>query len=605
MTQWLQAFIGGPWTQLTSGRFSLAPPTLNHDPPTHTMPGDKHTSGGAPSGSGSGSGSGSSSGGSGGTVRPTAPAEATTFTFSSKRSPFIHNSPPGALTFVSPVRKDNDLSRDRQHRRQPGAAPAPSTRSEFSSDWIPLRPLKPVTEVSLPIFSPPKPGRSAMPGLEADANTAVFAARSVPDSHTSNARLSPRLSLVAQHYHATSRHPFFDAPPQLITPPPMDPFARLSKFDGYFPPMPPKTPSPSPSPSRHKSKSSSQTLFQGPPNTPSQSESKQRTPRASSSRTSSRAHTAKPSNTPRPTTRTPSIFLTGSQPPPTSSSTKHGKSPATLHPSHSHSHSQSLSQSQTATPRQLKSRTPKSQTPPDTNDKTPQPSITAFRDCFGMLTAAENVFPATRAGSHTQTRGRGGSGSEKQGSGSGSIVGVGSEFQRRWTRRWLRRTMRGVGSMGSGSTSGSGSAGSTGGTQSRSRSRPGSGSTMMQLKLTAGAQSTGSQDSLDRVRVSRSNAGSPSASRGDGQIPQEIEAGLSDVDEGEAGAENDAGSNSPPAVVGGLGMGSGGAEPGMGEGEKEADPTIDGGTCVQGMMENLTRDDLLESTLTTVPATPA
>lgn len=546
------------------------------------MPGNKDSSGGAVSGSGSGSGSGSSSGGSGGTVRPAAPStEATTFTFSSKRSPFIHTSPPGAIAFVSPTRKVNDTYRDRSHRRQPGAPPASTTRSDFGSDWIPLRPLKPVTEFSLPVFSSPASGRSAMPAAEPNANTAVFPARGVPvrevpEPHqSSSARHSPRLSLVAQHYHATSRHPFFDAPPQLITPPPLDPFTQLAKFDSYFPPMPPK--SSSRSSSRHNSSSS--LLVQGSSKTPDQPESKHRTPRASSSRTPSRALTAKPSNTSRSATRTPSIFLTGPkpgpQPPPTANS-KHGKSPAALYPS----------QSQSATPRQLKSRTPKSQTPPDSDSKTPQPSITAFRDCFGMLTAAENVFP-TRAGSHT--RARSASGSENQGSGSGSHVGVGSEFQRRWTRRWLRRTMRGVGSMGSGSTSGSGSTGSVGGKLS---SRPGSSSTMMRLPLTARANSSGSQDSLDRVRVSRSNAGSPSVSRAEEQVPQGMEMGLSDVDEAEA--DNEVESPPPPPATGGLGVGIGGAEPGVEEKQGAMEP-IDGGTHVHEMVKNLGPNDQPET----------
>jgi hypothetical protein len=55
------------------------------------------------------------------------------------------------------------------------------------------------------------------------------------------------------------------------------------------------------------------------------------------------------------------------------------------------------------------------------------------------------------------------------------------------------------------------------------------------------ARSSGSQDSLDRVRVSRSNAGSPSGSGGG--TPLEMQStDLSDVDEGEGEGRDSPGS---------------------------------------------------------------
>ncbi|KAG9122132.1 hypothetical protein FRC07_001622, partial [Ceratobasidium sp. 392] len=193
------------------------------------------------------------------------------------------------------------------------------------------------------------------------------------------------------------------------------------------------------------------------------------------------------------------------------------------------------SQSQSATPRPPKSRSPKSITPPDRGRSSPQPqpSIAVFRDCFGVLTSAENVFPA-----HPRSHSRSGSDA-----GSGSIGGRGrSEFQRRWTKRWLRRTVRGVGSMGSGSGSGSSIDAPT---PQRARSSGGNSGGLF-LSSTGRQSASGSQDSLDRVRVSRSNAGSPSegitrATRG---------AELSDVDEGETDAEGGDSPDQKPEVKG-------------------------------------------------------
>jgi len=118
---------------------------------------------------------------------------------------------------------------------------------------------------------------------------------------------------------------------------------------------------------------------------------------------------------------------------------------------------------------------------------------------------------------------------------------------------------------------------------------------MMRLTVTAGeqmmAKSSGSQDSLDRVRVSRSNAGSPNALEG-AQTPHEMSVDLSDVDEGEGEGEteNEAGPDS--TLPGGW--------PDPKPGGKEDEITmIDGGTHVQEMMGKLGASD--QSELAPVP----
>ncbi|KAF8753833.1 hypothetical protein RHS01_06754 [Rhizoctonia solani] len=162
-------------------------------------------SGGSGSSPDSGTGSGSSSGGSGETARPKAPqnpSQSITFTFSSRNSPFAHLSPPGSFTFVSNKRRGSEPSRDRPYRKQQSSQP---------SGWIALPPLKPVTEVS-PLFEPLSSSNNTSLTRASKTNTAVFSSRS-----PNNARTSPRLSLMAQHHHATSPHPSFNTPPQLVT----------------------------------------------------------------------------------------------------------------------------------------------------------------------------------------------------------------------------------------------------------------------------------------------------------------------------------------------------------------------------------------------------
>lgn len=99
-------------------------------------------------------------------------------------------------------------------------------------------------------------------------------------------------------------------------------------------------------------------------------------------------------------------------------------------------------------------------------------------------------------------------------------------------------------------------------------------------------KSSGSQDSLDRVRVSRSNAGSPSASMGGAQTPHGMSVDLSDVDEGENENEGEGEADSTPP--------SGGVGSRPGAGKQDEIETIDGGTHVQEMMENLGTSDQSE-----------
>ncbi|CAE6446548.1 unnamed protein product [Rhizoctonia solani] len=452
-------------------------------------------SGGSGSGPDSGTGSGSSSGGSGETARPKAPqnpSQSITFTFSSRNSPFAHLSPPGSFTFVSNKRRGSEPSRDRPYRKQQSSQP---------SGWIALPPLKPVTEVS-PLFEPLSSSNNTSLTRASKTNTAVFSSRS-----PNNARTSPRLSLMAQHHHATSPHPSFNTPPQLVTPPPQDPFGELrrSAHDSYFPPMPSSQGGSSSHRSKPKGKSSkrsSQTL---------QSKIEQPQPvHFSSHNTPNMSHESGTSqSTPRVLSRAGHESLPASSAliPSTQSST----TPSTQRKLHTSSPLRPKALPQPSEPPQ-----PKPGSPPA------QPSIDAFRDCFGVLTERiENVFP-TR---YRQRAGRSNSGGSENFSAIGSGPSL-SESQRRWTQRWIRRTLRGVGSMGSGSTS-SGSASAGGGA---SRIRRGEGrttassmaNTMIYLGLESGSDAggqetkrsigSGSQDSLDRVRVSRSNASSPSNS---------------------------------------------------------------------------------------------
>ncbi|KAH7338989.1 hypothetical protein B0J17DRAFT_717419 [Rhizoctonia solani] len=453
-----------------------------------------NNSGGSGSGPESGSGSGSSSGGSGETARPKAahnPPESITFTFSSRNSPFAHLSPPGSVSFVSSKRRGSESSRDRSHRKPQSSQPS------LGPGWITLTPLKPVSEISPPLFDTP----SSQNTSRARSNTAVFSSRSPPTS----ARTSPRLSLTAQHYHATSPHPLFNTPPALVTPPPQDPFGQLRRVghDGYFPLM------------SSSFRDSSKPKKKASRSTPQSSRSKieQPQPMHLSSRSSSRTAAVKmlESGTSESTPRTLSRIDHETV----------GKGSALIPIAGSPSVStptQLKSRSRKSTPPQLKS-SPECP-PPKSGSPQPQPSIDAFRDCFGVLTTRiENVFP---------TRGRNRmSKSNSGGSENFNVMGSGpslNEFQRRWTRRWIRRTLRGAGSMGSGSTS-SGSAGAGVSRMRGGGSTPGSSSlanTMIYLGLGGaekmqeerGSTGSGSQDSLDRLRVSRSNAPSPSNSSG-------------------------------------------------------------------------------------------
>ncbi|CAE7087300.1 unnamed protein product [Rhizoctonia solani] len=460
-------------------------------------------SGGSGSGpeSGSGSGSGSSSGSSGETARPKAaqnPPESITFTFSSRNSPFAHLSPPGSVTFVSNKRRGSESSRDRPHRKQQ------SSQSAHGSGWITLAPLKPVSEVSPPLFDTTSSPSDSHPS---NTGTAVFSSR----TH-SNTRTSPRLSLVAQHYHATSPHPSFNTPPALVTPPPQDPFGQLKRLshEGYFP-LVPLSKSGDSRPKKKSSKSNAQSSRKIEHPQPMHF-----SPQTSSSRTPTAKllQSGTSESTPRPLSRFDQEGVAKDSvriPVPESSATS---TPTQL-----------KSRSRKSTPPHLKTpqftSSPQSP-PPKSGSPQPQPSIDAFRDCFGVLTTrVENVFP---------TRSRHRSRSNSGGSENLNVMGSGpslSDSQRRWTRRWLRRTLRGVGSMGSGSTS-SGSTG-TGGSRLRGGSNTRGGSslanTMIYLGLGGGAEEvkemrgsagSGSQDSLDRVRVSRSNAPSPSNSSGCG-----------------------------------------------------------------------------------------
>jgi hypothetical protein len=428
-------------------------------------------------GNNSGSGSGSSSGGSGETARPNAsqPSESITFTFSSRKSPFVNLSPPGSMSFVSNKRRGSESSRDRSYRRQH----APQV--PFGPGWITLSPLKPMTD-EVPLFDTPSSESSPRaPGK--DTSTAVFLSRTDP-----SARQCPRLSLVAQHHHATSLHPCFNSPPQLVTPPPQDPFSQLKRpgFDGYFPLMPPKA---GKSTTSHKKSTRSHCtkLEQPQPTHP--------VPRTSSSRTPRNPLESSTSHS------TPRVLSRADPGPPTKASV--------LIPD--------ARKSSTSTPTQRQTQPRKSVTPPRSQPLSqlpaqsppPRPSIDAFRDCFGTLAPVENVFP-------TRTCTRGGSRAASGGSENAMGSGLGlNEFQRRWTKRWIRRTIRGVGSMGSGSTS-------SGSGTGLSRRGGGEGSstvadTMIYLGLadgqgTSGSAGSGSQDSLDRVRVSRSNAPSPGMS---------------------------------------------------------------------------------------------
>ncbi|CAE6472703.1 unnamed protein product [Rhizoctonia solani] len=451
-------------------------------------------SGGSGSGPESGTGSGSSSGGSGGTARPKAPhdpSESITFTFSSRNSPFAHLSPPGSVTFISSKRRGSDSSRDRSHRKQQGSQP---------SGWITLPPLKPVTEISAPLFDAPGLHNTSL-SRAPETNTAVFSSRT-----TNNARTSPRLSLVAQHHHATSPHPSFNTPPQLVTPPPQDPFGELrrSVHDSYFPPIS------SPSQSgdsvlrsklkKKSSKLSSQTLR----SKIEQPQPMQVSPHSNLSSASTRPHESGTSqSTPRVLSRIGHESVGNSSvliPVIKSSSTPTQHKPRGATPLHTKVLPQTSQ--------------PKSDTPPA------QPSIDAFRDCFGVLTERiDNVFPT-----HPRQRtSRSNSGGSENINTTGSGPGL-NDFQRRWTKRWIRRALRGVGSMGSGSTS-SGSANAGASRIRGGRSRTGVSSianTMVYLGLGSGSGAeaqeiggtagSGSQDSLDRVRVSRSNASSPSNS---------------------------------------------------------------------------------------------
>ncbi|CAE6533645.1 unnamed protein product [Rhizoctonia solani] len=447
-------------------------------------------------GSGSGSGSGSSSGSSGETARPKAASnapESITFTFSSRNSPFAHLSPPGSVTFISNKRRGSESSRDRPHRKQQ------NSQSTYNSGWITLSPLKPVSEVSPPLF-----GTTSSPTRPSNPNTAVFSSRP-----SDNVRTSPRLSLVAQHYHATSPHPLFNTPPALVTPPPQDPFGQLKRpnHDGYFPLVPPSKIKDSRSKKKSsKSISQSRTNIESP-------QPMHFSPQTGSSRTPTvkRLESGASESTPRALSRIGHESA--------------GKRPVLIPVAESSATStptQPKSRSRKSTPPHLKA-TPQPPPPPKSGSPQPQPSIDAFRDCFGVLTTrVENVFP---------THLRHGSRSNSGGSENFNVMGSGpglSDSQRRWTKRWIRRTLRGVGSMGSGSTS-SGSAGAgvsrlRGGASTAGRSSLAN--TMIYLGLGSGVQEaqeagsagSGSQDSLDRVRVSRSNAPSPSNSSGASSI---------------------------------------------------------------------------------------
>ncbi|CAE6508747.1 unnamed protein product [Rhizoctonia solani] len=447
--------------------------------------------------SGSGSGSGSSSGGSGETARPKAaqnPPESITFTFSSRNSPFAHLSPPGSVTFVSNKRRGSESSRDRPHRKQQSA------QSSFGPGWIALSPLKPVTEVPPPLFET-KSSSNTPPTPTPNSNTAVFSSRPI-----AKVRTSPRLSLVAQHYHATSPHPSFNTPPALVTPPPQDPFGQLKRLgpDGYFPLMPPSSRTGSKKKSSKSTSLSSRTKIEQP-------QPMHFSPQPGSSRTptANRLESGTSESTPRILSRMGHESA--------------GKRSVPI----------PVASSAASTPTQLKSRSRKSTPPhlkttpqpplPKSGSPQPQPSIDAFRDCFGVLTTrVENVFPT-----RSRYRGRSDSGGSENFNVMGSGPGL-SESQCRWTRRWIRRTLRGVGSMGSGSTS-SGSA-STGASRRRGGTTIGGSSlanTMIYLGLgngveesreTGGSAGSSSQDSLDRVRISRSNAPSPSSSSGGSSI---------------------------------------------------------------------------------------
>ncbi|CEL60163.1 hypothetical protein RSOLAG1IB_09412 [Rhizoctonia solani AG-1 IB] len=457
-------------------------------------------SGGSGSGPESGNGSGSSSGGSGGTARPKPThdsSESITFTFSSRNSPFAQLSPPGSVKFVSSKRRGSESSRDRPNRKQQSSQP---------SGWIALSPLKPVTELSPPLFDTPSSHNTSL--TRATKTTAVFSSRA-----PNNTRISPRLSLMAQHHHATSPHPSFNTPPQLVTPPPQDPFGQLRRSvdDSYFPLMP--SPSQHSSGLRSKPKKASSSKLSTQTSRPNVEQA--RPVHSSSHNTSSSI----PSGPRKPSTSesTPRVLSrTGHQ--------SVGNSSALVSVTKS---------SSSSTPTQRKAQEPVSPhskispQPPQPSQLKPssppaQPSIDAFRDCFGVLTERiENVFP-TRPRQRTSRSNSGGSENI-------STIGSGpsmNDFQRRWTRRWIRRALRGVGSMSSGSTS-SGSA-SAGACRIRGgRNKTGSPSmvnTMIYLGLGSGSGSgsdareagrsvgSGSQDSLDRVRISRSNAPSPSNS---------------------------------------------------------------------------------------------
>ncbi|KAB5592068.1 hypothetical protein CTheo_4520 [Ceratobasidium theobromae] len=450
-------------------------------PPVNTVPTMGATSGSGPnSGPDNKSGSGSSSGSSGETARPNASqtaSESITFTFSSKNSPFAHLSPPGSVTFVSARRRGSDSSRDRSHRRQQGSS------SSYGPGWVTLSPLKPMTDEA-PFFEAPRTAQAPQE-VGRDTNTAVFSSRAAPQT-----RQTPRLSLVAQHHHATFTHPFFNSPPQLVTPPPLDPFTQLKRpeRDGYFPPMPPAKGQPSSKKSSRPSTRPHRPILEQPqPSRP--------LPRTSSSRTP---------NTNAVTSQSTPRALSRADP-----GTSRAKDPALIPIART-------------TPPQRQAPPGKSITPPrsqqiqsrDQQSPSPQPSrsIDAFRDCFGVLTRVENVFPA-RPNAHS------GSGGSENVNVMGSAGPGLSDFQRRWTKRWIRRTLRGVGSMGSGSTS-LGSAG-TGLGRSKRKADQAVADTMVYLgldndaraqELASGPGGSGSQDSLDRVRVSRSNAPSPASS---------------------------------------------------------------------------------------------
>ncbi|KAJ1302808.1 hypothetical protein OPQ81_003114 [Rhizoctonia solani] len=325
---------------------------------------------------------------------------------------------------------------------------------------------------------------------------------------------------MAQHYHATSPHPSFNTPALVTPPPPQDPFGQLgrSSHDGYFPLMPSSsknrdsTSKPRKKVSKSKSQSSRVKIEHPQPIPLSPPSNSSRTPisRPPESGTSE--------STPQPLSRIgheavgkPSSLI-----------------PVAVSPSAS-TPTQLKSRSRRSTPPHLKTLPPTPQapqvvqtSPPKSSSPPSQPSIDAFRDCFGVLTTrVENVFP-------TRTRYRT-SRSNSGGSENFNVMGSGpslSDFQRRWTKRWIRRTLRGVGSMGSGSTSSGSASAGTGAGASRLRGGSAAGSssmanTMIYLGLGSGTEEareirgsagSGSQDSLDRVRVSRSNAPSPSDS---------------------------------------------------------------------------------------------